>query len=76
MDPIRRAITLTSICNEVFPNMILKPKTVGIIPRVEYLMGECKSVEALQWLAYIGRTHHNVTDAGNGKEIHSPRLKK
>ena len=33
-------------------------------------MGDRQSVEALQWLAYIGRTRNNVTHAGNGQEIH------
>jgi len=33
-------------------------------------MGDRQSVEALQWLSYIGRTRNNVTHAGNGKEVH------
>jgi hypothetical protein len=28
-------------------------------------MGDRQSVEALQWLAYIGRMKNNVTRAGN-----------
>ena len=35
-------------------------------------MGDRQSVEALQWLAYIGRTRNNVTHAGNGREVHLP----
>ena len=31
-------------------------------------MGYPQSVEALQWLAYIGRTRNNIFHAGNGKE--------
>ena len=33
-------------------------------------MGDRQSVEALQWLAYIGRTRNNVTHTGNGREVH------
>jgi len=33
-----------------------------------------QSVEALQWLAYIGRTRNINTHAGNGREVHLPGL--
>jgi len=74
MDPFREAITISSICNKVFGTMFLKPDTVGIIPRAGYRMGDRQSVEALQWLAYIGPTRNNITHAGNGREIHLPRV--
>jgi len=48
--------------------MFLKPDSVGINPRGGYRMGDRQSVEALQWLAYIGRTL-NITHAGNGTEF-------
>jgi len=32
-------------------------------------MGDRQSVEALQWLAYIGRTRKNITHASNGREV-------
>jgi len=35
-------------------------------------MGDRPFFEALQWLAYIGRTRNNVTHAGNGREVHLP----
>jgi len=35
-------------------------------------MGVRQFVEALQWLAYIGRTRNIVTHAGNGREVHLP----
>jgi hypothetical protein len=54
MDPFRQAITISNICNKVFRTMFLKPENVGIIPRAGYRMGDRQSVEALQWLAYIG----------------------
>ena len=37
-------------------------------------MGDRQSVEALQWLAYIGRRRKNITHAGNGREVHLPGL--
>jgi hypothetical protein len=49
--------------------MSLNPDIVRIIPIAGNLMGDSQSVEALQWLAYIGRTRGNVTNAGNGREI-------
>ena len=52
--------------------MFLKPDSVGIIPTAGYRMGEHQCVEALQCLAYIGRTFNNVTLAGNGREVHLP----
>jgi hypothetical protein len=53
--------------------MFPKPETVRIIPRAGYRMGDRQSVEALHWLAYIGWTR-NVTHAGNGREVHLPRV--
>ena len=35
-------------------------------------MVDRQSVEAFQWLAYIGRTRSNITNVGNGKEVHLP----
>ena len=35
-------------------------------------MGESQSAEAIQWLAYIGRTRDDVIHAGNGREVHLP----
>ena len=52
--------------------MFLKLDSVGIIPRAGYRMGDRQSVEALKWLAYIGRTGNNVTHARNRKEVHWP----
>jgi len=49
--------------------MYLKPDTVGIILKEGYRMGDRQSVEALQWLAYIGRTTNNITHPGNGIEV-------
>jgi hypothetical protein len=49
--------------------MFLKSDTVGIILRAGYRMGDRQSIEALQWLAYIGR-HKNVIHAGNEREVH------
>ena len=72
MVPFRQAITISSICNKVFRTMFHKPTTVCIIPRAGYRIGDRQSVEALQWLAYIGRTKNNITHAGNGREVHLP----
>ena len=68
--PFRQAIRISSICNKVFRTKFQKPDSVGVIPRGGYRMGDRKSVEPLQWLAYIGRTLNNVTHAGNGREVH------
>jgi hypothetical protein len=67
MYPFRQAITISSICNEVFRTMFLKPDTVGIIPRAGYRMGDRQSLLGLPRLAYIGRTRNNITHAGNGR---------
>ena len=40
------------------------------LPRGGYRMGDLQSVDALQWLAYVGRTHNNVRHTGNGTEVH------
>ena len=50
--------------------MFLKTDTVGIIPKAGYR----QAVEALQWLAYIGRTKNNITHTGNGREVHLPSV--
>ena len=72
IDPFRQAITISSICNEVFRTKFLKPDSVGIILRAGYRMGDRQTVEALQSLAYISRTHNNVSHAGNIREVHLP----
>jgi hypothetical protein len=38
-------------------------------------MRDRQAFEALQRLEYIGRTRNNVTHAGNGREVHLPKLK-
>jgi len=55
---------------QVFRTMFLKMHSVGIIPGAGYCMGDRQSVEAVQWLVYIGRTRNNVVHAGNGREVH------
>ena len=35
-------------------------------------MGDRQSVEALQWLAYIGQTKDHIITAGNGWQVHLP----
>jgi len=65
--PFRQAITISSICNEVFRTMFLKPDTVVIIPRAMYRMGDRQSLLGLPRLAYIGQTRNNITHAGNGR---------
>ena len=74
MDPFRQAIKISSICSKVFRTMFLKLYSVGIIPRQGYRMGDCQSVEALQWLAQMSQTRNNVTHAGNGREVHLSRV--
>jgi len=74
MDPFREAITISSISNKEFRTMFLKPDSVCTIPRAGYRMGDRQSVEALQWLAYIGRNRNNITHAGNGREVNLPRV--
>lgn len=34
-----------------------------------------RSVEALQWLAYIGRTRGDLLQAFNGRELHVPEVR-
>jgi hypothetical protein len=71
MDPFRQAITISSICNKVFGTLFLKT-FCGYYPERGYRMGDHQSVEALQRIAYIGRTRNDVTHAGNGREVHLP----
>jgi hypothetical protein len=52
--------------------MFLKSDSLGFIPRRVFRMGDRRYVDALQWLAYIGRRRHNVTHADNGREVHLP----
>jgi len=69
-EPFREDITISSICNKMYQIMFLKPDTVGIILRGGYRMGDHETFEALQCLAYIGRTRKNVTQTCNGQEVH------
>jgi hypothetical protein len=69
MDPFGEAITISSMYSKVFRTMFLKLDTVCIIRRTGYRMGDRQSIEALQWLANIGRTK-NIITAGNAREVH------
>ena len=46
-------------------NKVLKPDILCIIPSRGYRMRDRESIEALQWLAYIGQTRNNISHAGN-----------
>jgi len=46
--PFRQVVRISSICNQVFRTMFLKPDSVGIIPRGGYRMGDHESFETLQ----------------------------
>jgi hypothetical protein len=74
MDTFREDLNISSICNKVFRTMFQKEKTVGIIPRGGYCMGDRQSVEALQCLAYIGQTKDNLIHVGNGREVRLPEI--
>ena len=37
-------------------------------------MGDRQSIETFQWLAYIGQTRADLIHAGNGREVHLPRV--
>jgi len=37
-------------------------------------MGDREAVEALKWLAHIGRTRNNIIHAGNGREVLLPMV--
>ena len=74
MDPFRQANATSSIWTKVFRTMFLKPGTVSIISRW-YRMGEGQSVEALQWLEYIGQTRRDVIHVGNGRVPLVPNVK-
>jgi hypothetical protein len=68
IDPFRQAITISSICNKVLRTMFLEPDAIGLIPRGGYRMPDRQSIEAIQWLTYIGRTRHDPSCA-NGREV-------
>jgi hypothetical protein len=59
IDPFRKAITISSICNKVFRTMFLTPDTLGIIPRAGYRMWVRETIEGLQWLTFFGTESQN-----------------
>ena len=50
--------------------MFLKQDSVGIIPKWGYRIGDRQSVEALEWLAYIGQSRDNIVQADNRRVVH------
>jgi hypothetical protein len=74
MDPLREALTISSICNKVFGNNVPQRGNCRYYPKRGYRMGDRESVKALQWLAYIGQTKDNLIHAENGREVCLPEV--
>jgi len=65
MDIFHQAITISSIFQHVVPVDVSETGHCTYYPERGYRIGHRQSVEALQWVAYIGRTRNTVTRAGN-----------
>lgn len=71
--PFTEAITIASACNLMFRRKLLKPKTIGIIPRGGYRHADRQSAIALQWLTFEEKKRNiRIKHAGNQREICVP----
>jgi hypothetical protein len=69
IDPFLCSITIASLANFIFRNIMLKPKTMGIINETGY-NPKTHSKKAIQWLDYIAFTKNiHIIHARNGKEV-------
>ncbi|XP_018570294.1 uncharacterized protein LOC108910225 [Anoplophora glabripennis] len=50
--PYTEACTITSACNKVYRRNLLKPNTIGIIPKGGYRWRDNQSKVAIQWLVW------------------------
>ena len=69
IDPFTCFITIGSLSNFIFKNLMLKEKTIAIIPEQGY-SNPNHSKKSIEWLEYISKTRGiNITHARNGQEV-------
>ena len=69
IDPFTSAITIGSLSNFIFKNLMLQENTIAIIPEEGY-MNPNHSKKSIQWLEYIAKTEsRNIRHARNGQEV-------
>ena len=56
------------------PDHVSETRFCRYYPEKIYRMGDRQSVEALERLAYIGRTRNNVNHVGNGRDVRLARV--
>ncbi|CAH0547088.1 unnamed protein product [Brassicogethes aeneus] len=67
--PFTNACTIASACNKVFRKNVLKPNTIGIIPKGGYRMTNNQSMIALKWMVWEENQRKiTIQHAGRGQE--------
>ncbi len=70
VDPLLTSATIAGACNYVFRRNYLKPNTIGNVPNRGYRRKERASVEAIQYLTWLGDHEGlDIQHAGNGPEV-------
>jgi hypothetical protein len=53
IDPFLKSITIASLCHYIFRNNLMKPDTIGIIPKLGYNPEQRTSIKCQLWLKYL-----------------------
>ena len=70
IDPFNTCITLASVCHLIFRQLLMKPKTIGIIPVLGFNPEQKTSKQALQWIQFISfKENKLIQHARNGGEL-------
>lgn len=70
IDPFLESITIASACNLAFRRNFLKPKTIGLIPKLGYRMVDIQSAIALQFLTWEeNKRGIKINHAGREREV-------
>jgi hypothetical protein len=69
------SMTIASACNKVLRRLLLKPNTIGLIPKGGYGGNIYYSKKAIMWLIYKEQTDNcKIMHGRNGREYRLPEL--
>lgn len=70
IDPFEKCITMAGVCHLIYRSLIMKPKTIGIIPLLGFNPEQNSSAKAFKWLQFISISENkHIKHSKNGGEF-------